>query len=64
MKRINNLKQLQNEKARIKQQEQELKTDIQKNWAELKQCLKPANIGMELMADLFKKIRYYKAKVL
>ena len=63
MKRINNLNQLQNEKARIKQQEQELKTDIQKHWAELKQCLTPANIGKELMVDLVKKVKYNKAKV-
>jgi predicted nucleic acid-binding Zn-ribbon protein len=45
MKTIKNIQQLQSEKKRIKQQQQNLEDKIRSNWNELKESLKPANVA-------------------
>jgi hypothetical protein len=45
MKTIKNIQQLQSEKKRIKQQQQNLEDKIRSNWSELKESLKPANVA-------------------
>lgn len=44
MKKINSIKQLQIEKNRIIQRQEELENKIRGNWKELKESLKPARI--------------------
>lgn len=45
MKRIKNIQQLQTEKRRIQQHQQNLEDTIRSNWYELKEILKPANVA-------------------
>ena len=52
MKKIKSVKQLQKEKMRIKERQEELENKIRRNWNELKECLRPVNI----VKDIFRKV--------
>jgi uncharacterized protein YllA (UPF0747 family) len=54
MKKIKSIKQLQNEKRRIKLREEELEKKIRGNWNELKESLKPASIVKETFSNAMK----------
>ncbi|MGG9960813.1 hypothetical protein [Ferruginibacter sp. SUN106] len=45
MRKIKNIKQLLQEKQRIKLQQQELERKLQYQWEELKECAKPSSIA-------------------
>jgi hypothetical protein len=49
MKRIKNIRHLQNEKKRIQQHQQNLEDTIRSNWYELKEILKPANVAKDAL---------------
>lgn len=55
MKKINSIKQLQSEKARIAQHQQDLADEIGSNWKELKLSLKPANMAKDIFNSIVKK---------
>lgn len=50
MKKINSLRQLQREKERIKQYQEDLEDLICDNWYGLKENLKPVNIAKEVIS--------------
>ncbi len=52
MKKIKNIRQLQNEKKRILQHQQNLEDTIRSNWYELKGILKPANVAKEALSKV------------
>lgn len=55
MKKIKGIKQLQSEKERIKQHQEELEKKIRRNWKELKECLKPINIVKDTFSSAVRK---------
>jgi predicted Holliday junction resolvase-like endonuclease len=52
MKTIKSIQQLQTEKKRIKQQQQNLEDKIRSNWSELKESLKPANVAKDALGKI------------
>jgi hypothetical protein len=54
MKKFKSIKQLQAEKNRIKQQQEELEFKIRINWKELKECLNPVNITKEAISKVIR----------
>jgi cell division septum initiation protein DivIVA len=54
MRKIKNIKQLQSEKKRIKQEQEELENRIRSNWSQLKECLKPSTVAKETFSSIFK----------
>lgn len=54
MKKIKSIKQLQTEKKRIKQHQEELEKKIRSNWNELKECLRPVNIAKDTFSKVIK----------
>ena len=54
MKKINSIKQLQAEKKRIQQHQEELENKIRGNWKELKDCLNPASIAKEALSKVIR----------
>ena len=54
MKKIRSIKQLQTEKKRIKQRQEELENKILHNWEELKECLRPENIAKDVFSKVIK----------
>lgn len=55
MKKITSIKQLRSEKKRLRQKQEELADKIQRNWKELKEALKPANIARDTFSSIIKK---------
>lgn len=55
MKKINSLRQLQREKERIKQHQEDLEDSIGDHWCELKENLKPVNIAKEVISKWVRK---------
>ena len=49
MKKIRSIRQLQAEKKRIQQHQEELERKIRGNWKDLKDCLNPANVAKEAL---------------
>lgn len=52
MKKIKSIKQLQAEKNRIKQHQEELENKIRSNWKELKECLNPINVAKDTFSKM------------
>lgn len=55
MKKIKSIKQLKEEKKRLKQQQIGLENKIQTSWNELKEQLKPANMATDTLNEVIKK---------
>ena len=55
MKKIKGIKQLQLEKERIKQHQEELEKKLKTNWQELKESLKPVNIIKDTFSSTVRK---------
>lgn len=54
MKKIKSIRQLQNEKKRIKLREEELEKKIRSNWSELKESIKPAAIAKDTFSKVMR----------
>lgn len=54
MKKIKSIKQLQAEKKRIQQRQEDLENKIQGHWKELKENLRPVNIVKESLSKMMK----------
>ncbi len=54
MRKIKSIKQLQNEKKRIKLRGEELENKIRGNWSELKECVKPAAIAKDTFSKVMR----------
>jgi hypothetical protein len=52
MKTIKNIHQLQTEKKRIQQKQQNLEDKIRSNWNELKESLRPANVAKDALSKV------------
>jgi hypothetical protein len=52
MKTIKNIQQLQTEKKRIQQKQQNLEDKIRSNWNELKESLRPANVAKDALSKV------------
>jgi hypothetical protein len=54
MKKIKSIKQLQAEKAQIKQEQLELEDKLRGDWQQLKECFQPANIAKDAIGSILK----------
>ncbi len=54
MKKIKSIKQLQSEKKRIKQHQEELEDKLRGNWGALKESLRPVNIAKDTIGSILK----------
>jgi hypothetical protein len=54
MRKIKSIRQLQNEKKRIKLREEEFESKIRSNWSELKESLKPAAIAKDAFSKVMR----------
>ena len=54
MRKIKSIRQLQNEKKRIKLREEELEKKIRSNWSELKESIKPAAIAKDTFSKVMR----------
>jgi hypothetical protein len=52
MNTIKSIQQLQTEKKRIKQHQQNLEDKIRSNWYQLKESLKPANVAKDALSKV------------
>lgn len=54
MKKIKSIEQLQAEKDRIAQQQQDISNKIGSNWKDLKESLRPVNIAKDIFSSVLK----------
>ena len=55
MKRIKNISQLYSEQLRLQKQEDNLEKNIRKDWREVKESMRPKNLGKEILSDFINK---------